>query len=298
MAAGEVALLVNPAAGRGSAARVVGAVHTALAAAGLAVVRVPAGSREQAEEGARAAVRAGARAVLTLGGDGTAHAGLQAVAGTGIPLAVLPAGSGNDLAHALATPTDPVAAARAAAADLVAGRTRRLDAVRAGTRWWATVLCCGFDSAVTDRANRLRWPRGRCRYDVAVLAELAGLRPRFLVLTLDGVRTELEVTLVAVGNTARYGGGMLICPDADPADGLLDVTVVGPLSRRELVRARPGLTDGTHVQHPAVQVLRASEVVLAGAGLSTYADGEPVAALPVTNRCVPGALTVVGTGRR
>ncbi|SDN72312.1 diacylglycerol kinase [Geodermatophilus sp. DSM 45219] len=268
-----------------------------LRAGGLRPRVLPAGTRAAAEREATAAVAAGTGAVVAIGGDGAAHAGLQAVAGTGVPLAVVPAGTGNDLALALGVPADPVAAARAAAEDLRAGQTRAVDAGRTGDRWWATVLCCGFDSAVTDRANRLRWPRGPRRYDVAVLAELARLRPRELTVVLDGAERTLPVRLVAVGNTSWYGGGMRVCPAADPADGVFDVTVVGPVSRRELVRTRSRLTAGTHVEHPAVTVHRARRVGLAGQGLTAYADGEPVAPLPATSVCVPGALTVVGTGR-
>jgi diacylglycerol kinase family enzyme len=101
-------------------------------------------------------------------------------------------------------------------------------------------------------------------------------------------------------HTAWYGGGMRICPaadPADPADGAFDVTVVGPVSRRELVRTRPRLTAGTHVEPPAVTVHRARRVEPAGEGLRTHADGEPVAPLPAASVCVPGALSVVGTGR-
>jgi diacylglycerol kinase (ATP) len=268
-----------------------------LRAAGLDPQVLPATTRADAERQAAAAVEAGTGAVVAIGGDGAAHAGLQAVAGTTTPLAVVPAGTGNDLALALGIPRDPAAAAQAAAADLLAGRVRTLDAGRTGARWWATVLCCGFDSAVTDRAGRLRWPRGPRRYDVAILAELARLRPRELTLVLDGVTRTLPVTLVAVGNTPWYGGGMRVCPGADPADGLFDVTVVGPISRRELVRTRPRLTAGSHVEHPAVTVHRAARVELAGEGLTTSADGEPVAPLPAVAVCVPGALSVVGSGR-
>ncbi|MGY1822875.1 diacylglycerol kinase family protein [Geodermatophilus sp. SYSU D00079] len=293
----SVAVLLSPAAGRGRARRAVGPVLAALRTAGLDPRVLPATTRADAEAQAAAAVTAGAAAVVAVGGDGAAHAGLQAVAGTGTPLAVVPAGTGNDLALALGTPADPVAAARAAAEDLRAGAVRTLDAGRTGGRWWATVLCCGFDSAVTDRANRLRWPRGPRRYDVAVLAELARLRPREVTLLLDGAARTLPVTLVAVGNTAWYGGGLRVCPAADPTDGRLDVTVVGPVSRRELVRTRPRLTAGSHVEHPAVSVHRAARVELAGEGLTTYADGEPITPLPATSVCVPGALAVAGTGR-
>ncbi|GAA5651403.1 diacylglycerol kinase family protein [Geodermatophilus obscurus] len=258
---------------------------------------LPATTRAAAERQAAGAVAAGTTAVVAIGGDGAAHAGLQAVAGTDTPVAVVPAGTGNDLALALGVPADPVLAARAAVADLRTGEVRRVDAGRTGDCWWATVLCCGFDSAVTDRANRLRWPRGPRRYDVAILAELARLRPRELTLVLDGHPRTLAVTPVAVGNTPWYGGGRRVCPAADPADGAFDVTVIGPVSRRELVRTRPRLIAGTHVEHPAVTVHPTRRVELAGEELTTYADGEPVAGLPAVSVCVPGALPVVGAGR-
>ncbi len=297
------AVLVSPAAGRGRARAVAGGVLDALRAGGVTPHVLTATTRADAERQAAAAVADGiggepVAAVVAVGGDGAAHAGLQAVAGTATLLGVVPAGTGNDLALALGVPADPAAAARAVAEDLHAGAAATVDAGRTGDRWWATVLCCGFDSAVTDRANRLRWPRGPRRYDVAILAELARLRPRELLLTLDGGEpARLAVTLVAVGNTAWYGGGMRVCPAADPTDGRFDVTVVGPVSRRELVRTRPRLTAGTHVEHPAVTVHRAARVELAAPGLTTYADGERVAALPAVAQCVPGALRVLGAGR-
>jgi diacylglycerol kinase (ATP) len=295
--AADIAVLVSPSAGRGRGAVLAVAVLAAFREAGFAPEVLPATSGPDAERQAAKVVAEGTRAVVAVGGDGTVHAALQAVAGTTTPLAVVPAGTGNDLVLALGAPRDPLAAARAAAEDLSAGTSRSVDAGRTGDRWWATVLCCGFDSAVTDRANRLRWPRGRRRYDVAVLAELARLRPRELTLVLDGESQSLPITMVAVGNTAWYGGGMKICPGADPADGRFDVTVVGATSRLELMRTKPRLTDGTHVDHPSVSVFRAARVELSSPGVTTYADGEPVALLPAVAECIPGALTVVGTAR-
>jgi diacylglycerol kinase (ATP) len=292
----DVAVLVSPAAGRGRGTALAADVLRVFRQAGFTPEVLPALTGPDAEQQARKAVAAGTRAVVAVGGDGTVHAALQAVAGTSTPLAMIPAGTGNDLVRALGGPADPIAAARAAAEDLAAGTIRTVDAGRTGDRWWATVLCCGFDSAVSDRANRMRRPRGRRRYDVAVLAELARLRPRELTLVLDGVSQTVPVTMVAVGNTAWYGGGMKICPGADPADGLFDVTVVGATTRLELVRTKPRLMSGTHVDHPSVSVFRAARVELSSPGVTTYADGEPVAALPAVAECVPGALRVVGTG--
>ncbi|MBW8765497.1 MAG: sphingosine kinase [Geodermatophilales bacterium] len=294
----DVAVLVSPAAGRGRARAVGLSVIETLQSAGLSPRVLSATTGAEAERQAAKAVAEGTGALVAVGGDGSVHAALQAVAGTPVPLAVVPAGTGNDLALALGIPADPLAAVRAAAEDLQAGAVRSIDAGLTDGRWWATVLCCGFDSAVSDRANRLRWPRGRRRYDVAILAELARLRPREVQLVLDGVPYTVPVTLVAVGNTCWYGGGMKVCPDADPADGRFDVTVVGPMSRLALVRSRPRLTDGSHVEDAVVTVHRAARVELSSPGVTTYADGEPVAALPAVAECVPGALRVVGTGRR
>lgn len=293
----DVVLLVSPVAGRGRATGLAEAVLAEFRRAGHSARVLPATTGADAERQAAGAIAGGAGAVAAVGGDGTVHAALQAVAGTATPLAVVPAGTGNDLVRALRIPREPVAAARAAAQDLAEGASRVLDAGRTGNRWWATVLCCGFDSAVSDRANRLRWPRGRRRYDVAVLAELARLKPVELTLTLDGDAQTLPVTMVAVGNTPWYGGGMMVCPSADPTDGLFDVTVVGATSRLQLIRTKPLLMTGAHVHHASVTVDRAARVELSSPDVTTYADGEPVAALPAVAECVPGALTVVGGGR-
>jgi YegS/Rv2252/BmrU family lipid kinase len=293
----DVAVLVSPTAGRGRPRVLTQDVLAAFRSAGLSPHLLPATTGADAERQAAEAVAGGASAVVAVGGDGTVHAAVQAVAGTSAALAVVPAGTGNDLVRALGIPTDALSAARAAAEDLASGASRTIDAGRTADRWWATVLCCGFDSAVSDRANRLRWPKGRRRYDIAVLAELARLRPVELTMVLDGEAQTLPVTMVAVGNTPWYGGGMKVCPGADPTDGVFDVTVVGATTRLELMRTKPKLAAGTHIEHAMVTVRRAARVELSSPGVTTYADGEPVAPLPAVAECVPGALTVVGSGR-
>src|SRR5205823_3250338 len=151
--------------------------------------------------------------------------------------------------------------------------------------WWSTILSAGFDAAVTERANRMRWPRGPRRYDLAILVELYRLAAHEFTLTLDGEPWHGPATLVAVGNAPSYGGGMRMCPAADPTDGLLDVTVVGRLSRTTLVRFKPQLRDGSHLSHPFVTTHRARTVTIVADGPSAYADGERLAPLPVTLEC-------------
>jgi diacylglycerol kinase (ATP) len=155
------------------------------------------------------------------------------------------------------------------------------------------VLGAGFDAIVNERANAMRWPRGPRRYDLATYLELARLRPRRYAITLDGQRMETDAVLVAVGNTASYGGGMRICPAADPTDGLLDV-VVANCSRATLVRLKPKVYKGTHVEHPAVSAYQARTVEIAADGIVTYVDGERACPLPVTVTSAPGALTLLG----
>ncbi|GAA2788135.1 YegS/Rv2252/BmrU family lipid kinase [Crossiella cryophila] len=291
----RLALLVSPASGAWSAARVAGSVAAALRPAVTELRALSAGSGEHLAQLAKAAVADGVDVLAVLGGDGAAHAAVQACAGSSTALAVIPAGTGNDLATALGLPGGSREAATALAEALRAGARRRLDLGRiAGGGYFATVLCAGFDSAVNERTNRMRWPAGPRRYDLAILAELANLRPRQLLLETVSGRIEVEATLVAVGNTTSYGGGIPICPAADPADGELDVTVVGAASRRLLLRILPTLRTGGHVDHPVVSTFRARKVQLGGDnGWVAYADGERQARLPVTVRAVPGALTVV-----
>jgi diacylglycerol kinase (ATP) len=235
----------------------------------------------------------GLDALVVLGGDGAAHQGVQFCAGTDVALGLVPSGTGNDLARALGVPSDPMEAADALVTALRTGSRREIDLGQAGETWFATVLCSGFDASVNARANRMTWPPGPRRYDLAIVAELAALRARPVLIRTDAETLELDATLVAVGNTAWYGGGVPICPAATPDDGLFDITVVGEVTRRELLRILPSLRTGRHVGHPAVRTLRAREVHLDGNYWPAYADGEPMGTLPVTARCVPRALRVL-----
>ncbi|MEU5363641.1 diacylglycerol kinase [Streptomyces sp. NPDC005925] len=292
----ELTLFVNPTAGRGRGARAAQPAASALRAAGFSVRTVLGENARDALSRARAAVADGTDALIAVGGDGMASLALQAVAGTSTPLGLVAVGTGNDFARALGLPVrDPAAAGRLVADALKGGRLRDIDLGRAGDRWFGTVLASGFDSRVNDRGNRMRWPTGRAKYDLAMLAELAAFRPLPYRIRLDdGQVREVEATLVAVGNGSSYGGGMRICPGADLTDGLFDITVVGDCSRATLLKVFPRVYRGTHVDHPKVTVMRAAEVELAADGITGYADGEPLGPLPLTARCVPGAVRVVG----
>lgn len=295
---GPVAVLANPTAGRGRYAGLLPRLLDRLAEGGRPVRLLTAGTAAEAEAACHQAVAEGVAALVTVGGDGTVHRGLQAVAGTAVPFGPVPAGTGNDFAAETGFPADPLAAVEVIAGALRDGRTTPVDLARivgpdGATRWYGAVLAAGFDAIVNERANRMRRPRGPRRYDVAILVELARLRPRRYALRLDGEPVEVDAVLVAVGNTASYGGGMRVCPQADPTDGLLDVVVGGRFRRRTLIRVKPRIYRGTHVAHPLVSTYRARTVELTAEGITTYADGERALPLPLTVTAVPAAVRLL-----
>jgi len=292
----DLTLLVNPRAGHGRGLLIAERLATSLRARGLSVDVPSVPSVEAATAVAADAVQRGAAGLVVIGGDGLCHLAIQQLAGTETALGVVAAGTGNDFAAGIGLPVDVELAAVGIAQAMSCTEFRTVDLARSGTQWWASVLCAGFDSAVNDRANRMRWPRGPRRYDLALLAEMARLRAVPMTLEMDGDSVDLHVTLVAVGNTSTYGGGIPICPDADPSDGLLDVTVVGPISRARLIRVTPTLRRGEHLAHPAVRTYRTRSISLhceAVPVVTAYADGEPIQALPVTATCQPGALRIL-----
>ena len=298
MTSDDIAVLANPRAGRGRHRGLLPGVLQRLGASGRTVRLLSADSAEEAEKACHRAVAEGIGTLVAVGGDGTVHRAVQAVARTDVGFGVVPAGTGNDFAAGTGVPADPMTAASAVAEAVRDERSTPIDLARVTTdqgdvRWFGAVLAAGFDAIVNERANRMRWPRGLRRYDLAIVLEMARLRPRRYSLVLDGVDRGFTGVLVAIGNCRSYGGGMLICPDADPADGLLDVVVAEPLGRGALARLKPRLRRGTHVSDPRVHTYRAREVRIGAPDIIGYADGERIAALPFVVSCVPGAVRLL-----
>jgi diacylglycerol kinase (ATP) len=286
----EIALLTNPTAGRGRGARHRDAALARLRESGFVVRNLQGRDADEAADLARACVADGVDALVVCGGDGLVHLGVQAVAGTGTPLGLIPSGTGNDVARYLGLPrTDPVAAADR----IIASRLRTIDLARSGERWFVTVLAAGFDAIVNERANAMTWPRGQMRYNLATLAELRTFRPIPYVLELDGETIEHEAMLVAVGNGPSFGGGLRITEGALLDDGLLDVVVITRMSKPKLVRSYPRLFTG-RIDGVAEYVhRRVRTATIAAPGIVSYADGERFGPLPLTVECVPGALDVI-----
>ena len=292
----RITLLTNPAAGHGNARHAAERALARFQQRGIDVNHLVGSDAHQARQLLDDSLAAGTDAVVVAGGDGVISLALQSLALGDVPLGIIPAGTGNDHAREYGLPTgDPEAAA-----DVVAeGWTETIDLGRiacddGAVSWFGTVMAAGFDSLVSDRVNRMSWPHGRMRYNVAMVAEMSKLRLLPFRLTFDDDEPlDIELTLAAFGNTRSYGGGMLICPGADHADGLLDVTMVHSGSRTKLIRLFPTVFKGTHVLLDEVSTRRAKSIRVECRGINAYADGDYVAPLPVTVSAVPGALQIL-----
>jgi YegS/Rv2252/BmrU family lipid kinase len=286
-----ISLIVNPSAGGGRAGRLLGEVEAALTALGLAHHTERTRSLEHATE-LGAAAAAAAETAVAFGGDGLIAAVAAGLRGTDGVLGMLPGGRGNDLARVLGIPRDPAEACSV----LATGVVRRLDLGLAGDRTFVGIASCGFDSEANRIANQTRLVKGNLVYAYGAIRALAGWRPAEFELTLDGDRVHvLTGYSVGAANSKAYGGGMYAAPGAELDDGLLDIVTCSDMPKwRFLTSLLPKVFKGTHIDEPEVTVLRASEVTItADRPFTLYADGDPVAELPVTVRVLPGAIRML-----
>ncbi len=296
MTLSRVTVLTNPMAGHGNAAHAAERAVARFQELGIDVVEIVGRDADHARELVEQALADGTDALVVVGGDGVIRLALQALARTDIPLGIVPAGTGNDHAREYCIPTgDPAAAVDVIAAEhtesVDLGLVRGPDG---SNSWFGTIAATGFDSLVSDRVNRMRWPHGRMRYNLAILAELSQLRLLPFRLVFDGERELVtDLTLAAFGNTRTYGGGMAICPNANHSDGFLDVTMVHTASRTKLIRLFPTVFKGTHVELAEVSTERARTITVESPGINAYADGDYVCPLPAEISAVPGALRIL-----
>lgn len=299
----RVVVAINPHAAFGRGRDVGPAVVTTLRGLGHDVTSLIEPDFAQLLEATRIAVRARPDALVVVGGDGMVNLAVTALEGTRVPLGIVPSGTGNDMARGLGIPIDNTEAAIQALASALQRPPRVIDAGAIGfggqggeprgRARFGCILSAGFDALVNERANGMRHPRGRSRYTIALLAELATLRPIDYTLTLDGVVHRERALLVAVANNLSFGGGMKVAPHAELDDGLFDVVLVRPLGRLAFLRIYPRVFAGTHLTDPRVVVHRASSVRIEAEGVVAYADGERIAPLPVDIAMDAGSLRVL-----
>ncbi len=283
-------LIVNPAAGGGRAGRALGEVQERLRGLGIESQAEPTRDLGHARRLAAAATAAGQTAVA-FGGDGLVGAVAGELRHRGGLLGVLPGGRGNDFARALGIPQEPVAACEV----LATGVERALDLGEVGSRTFIGIASCGFDSVANRIANETRLIRGPLVYSYGALRALISWRPATFTVEPEGGEPRRVIGYtIAAANSNAYGGGMLMAPDASLQDGLLDVVIVADLPKLRFLRLLPTVFSGEHVRQPSVEVVRCASVrITASRRFQMYADGDPIAELPVTVRALPGAVRTI-----
>jgi YegS/Rv2252/BmrU family lipid kinase len=286
----RLSVIVNPSAGGGRAGEALPDVQAALRGLGLEHHVETTRSLEHARELARDAA-ANDEVAVAFGGDGLLGAVAGALMHSNGVVGILPGGRGNDFARVLGIPLEPVAACSV----LATGNVKALDLGEANGATFVGIASCGFDSEANRIANQARLVRGNLVYAYAAIRALAGWRPATFELTLDGTRHVVTGYSVGAANSKAYGGGMYAAPDAELDDGLLDIVALAEMpKRRFLTSLMPKVFKGTHIDEPEVTVLRAAEAAIsADRPFTMYADGDPIAELPVTVRALRAAIQVL-----
>ena len=294
--------LVNPSSGGGAAPEAVVPVARLLREAG-AVVDVTYSPGPKAMAGLVTEALDRGDVVVSVGGDGMLSSLAGAVSSAGGTLAVLPAGRGNDFARMLGLPEQPADQARL----LLEADVRKVDLLALGLpgaadRRVAGSVYSGVDARASEIVDRVQWLPRRLQYPYAAIRSLATYRPARYQVTVDGDTRDYLAANVVVANSAYYGKGMKIAPDAVVDDGLLDVVVIEAAGKLDLIRSLPKVYDGSHVGLPEVTVLRGRRVELRAEGRTPVpvgGDGEPLGVLPgladppAVVEILPGALSII-----
>ena len=269
-------LFANPSSGRGKGGKVLSIIENFLKLSNEVFSSISTKSLEQSLFLLRESVNKYPQAkIIVIGGDGMLHAAINNVQGN--PIGLIPAGTGNDFARALGLSLeDPIENIRR----VLSADVEEVDLGKIGDEYFAAICSTGFDSVVNERANKLKWPTGKMKYNIAMLLELPRFKPRIYEIVIDGKKMQTQAMLIAIANGLSYGGGMKVCPAADIQDGLLDIMILAPVPKLEFIRIFPSVFKGLHVTHPAVSILQGRSIQIK-ANAVAYADGERIGELPL-----------------
>ena len=291
-------LVYNPCAGNGRARRSLTEIEDHARALGLRVETRLTGRRGHAAEIVRTADLDAYDGIIAAGGDGTVFETVSGLfrnpAGPAVPLGVIPVGTGNSFSRDIGLRTGQ---AREALEIIAGGATRRVDVghCRAGDHEYhfLNILGIGFVTDVTATASRLKI-LGSTAYTVGVLYRTAFLDTFRLRLDLDGEVIERDTTFLEISNS-RYTADFLMAPNASIDDGLLDVTLLGAISRRRLLRLFPTVFRGEHIRYDEVETFRARRITMVNEHPKILSpDGELIGETPAEVDCLHRAVTVFG----
>ena len=281
-------LLINPKSGNGRGDKVGKLVKQELNALGIQYLDVSADSAQESQKNLKSKLKKNQKfeGLFLIGGDGTVNLAVQELVGSGLGIALIPAGTGNDFARTLnLNLKDP----KQLISYYLSNKPALVDVGKVGERYFADVLSTGFDSMVNERANAMRRIKGRAKYNLSILLVLSTFKPKNYEFSIDGVSFESRAMLIAVSNGISYGGGMKVTPDAKLDDGLFDILILTPVSRFEFLRVFPKVFSGKHITHPAVKISRGKSVEINSDAVA-YADGERIGSLPIKASVVERGL--------
>lgn len=288
----KVGFVVNPLGGNGRAFSAWQEVSLEIPEAQGYLTHHPGGGTEAA----RQAVKDGCDVVAAVGGDGTVSEVANALIGSEVALAIVPAGTGNDYARSLNSPTSVLEAARLA----FEGQTKVVDTAKApGNRSFVNVAGCGFDAEVMTTFNTpgpmMRRLPVKIRYYLSILKTFARYKGTSASIDIDGQLREVgNLLLLACGPAMYYGAGMKVLPNADLSDGWLDVVWGHDVSLGELSKLMGFIYKGEHLAHPKVESARGKVIkVVAIPATKFHLDGDVAGTTPVTFEIVPASLRVV-----
>jgi diacylglycerol kinase (ATP) len=289
--------IVNPAAGGGRSSKLAGPAIARLRGSGLQVDVIASTAPGHAVELAREAYGQGYRRFIAVGGDGTAHEILNGIFTGGakqrVSLGLLPLGTGNSFLRDFTR-----AGAETSLEALLAGRKRAVDLLRlthaGGEIYSFNLLSLGFTADVGTLTNRLFKPLGAFGYLLGVFARVVPLRRRAFLLRCDDDKEwdERPCLFLTFNNSKYTGGTMLIAPQADPTDGLIEFVRWGPIGRVALLRTLPKLYDGTHLDHPLASRRAVRHVEFHVPLLDVLIDGEIMALECRALDVLPGAVDI------
>ena len=237
--------------------------------------------------------------LVVVGGDGSVNEVVNGIAGRDVEVAVIARGTGWDFARSLGLPHGLDAAIEVA----LRGRTRTIDLGRVTYRawdgaeaqsWFANIASVGMSGAIAQRANdTTKAFGGKASYVWATLAVFARWSTSEVAVAVDGVERRAHMHDVVIANGPYFGGGMKICPGAEPDDGTFDVLLIGDLTKRDLLFTLPKTFRGRHLPHPKAELLRGTQVTVSSSEpLPLELDGEQPGTTPVGFELVPHALRV------
>lgn len=265
-------LIVNPTAGSGYALQAAKKVEAELIQRGETCQVLYTEAPGHAMQLARSlAGDTDCRAVIAIGGDGTAFETASGLAGTGIPMGIIPAGTGNDFIKSIGTPKEPLEALQF----ILTHEPRPLDVGCINDRHFLNVCGVGFDVTVLEEMEKKPSnSRGLLPYFMGVLRAIRSFQPVHVRMNVDGQFMEEDALICAVANGRFIGGGIGICPEAKVDDGLLDVVLVKNVPRWRVPFYLPGLMMGKILKFGVTRHIRCRSVSLVSPEMRIQIDGE------------------------